>query len=87
MSLVPHLFEGAEPPDRDLFWRMRGQRALRRGDWKYVSVPGDDGPTTELYDLAADPSEQANLAGRRPEVAAELAAAWEAIDAGLLPYP
>jgi arylsulfatase A-like enzyme len=91
VSLVPYLLDGERPPERDLFWRMRGQAALRRGDWKYVSTvdhdDGADGPTDQLYDLASDPSEQANLASRAPARLAELKAAWQAIADELLPYP
>jgi arylsulfatase A-like enzyme len=83
-SLVEHLFRGKRPPERDLFWRMRGERALRRGDLKYVRLP--DLPDA-LYDIAADPREQANLAAARPADLAALRTAWEAIDATLLPYP
>jgi arylsulfatase A-like enzyme len=83
-SLVDHLFKGKRPPERDLFWRMRGERALRRGDLKYVRTPEI---ADSLYDIAADPREQANLASARPADLAALKAAWEAIDATLLPYP
>ena len=62
---------------------MRGQRALRRGDLKYVRLT--DGRDV-LYDVVADQHEQANLAGRRPADLAALRAAWEAVDAELLPY-
>ena len=81
-SLVPHLFGGEEVPERDLFWRTRSGRALRRGDLKYVRLGGTD----RLYDLGADVREQADLATRRPSDLAELRAAWEGIDATLLPY-
>ena len=83
VSLVDHLLHGKPVPRRDLFWRMKDQRALRRGDLKYVRrTNGAD----HLYDLEADVREQADLARRRPEDLAALRAAWEAIDAGLLPY-
>jgi arylsulfatase A-like enzyme len=82
-SLVGHLFRGEPVPERDLFWRMRGERALRRGNRKYVRTP--DG-ADRLHDLAADKHEQANLARRHPDELAALRAAWEAIDATLLPY-
>jgi arylsulfatase A-like enzyme len=62
---------------------MRGQRALRRGDLKYVRTSGT---TDRLYDLATDEREQADLAAKRPGDLAELRAAWEAVDATLLPY-
>lgn len=87
VTLAPYLLYGEELPIRDLFWRMRGQGALRRGDWKYVFTTAATGPSHQLYYLADDPSEQANLATRRPEVLAALRTAWEAINATLLPYP
>jgi arylsulfatase A-like enzyme len=83
-SLVGHLFRGDRLPDRDLFWRMRGERALRRGDLKYVRLA--DG-ADRLHDLAGDVRENANLAAHRPDELASLRAAWEAINATLLPYP
>lgn len=82
-SLVDHLLRGRPAPARDLFWRMRGERALRRGALKYHrSADGRD----HLYDLARDTLEQADLARRRPEELAALRAAWERTDATLLPY-
>ena len=83
-SLVGHLFRGTGAPERDLFWRMRGERALRRGDLKYVRLA--DG-ADRLHDLAGDVRENANVAAHRPDELASLRAAWEAIDATLLPYP
>jgi tetratricopeptide (TPR) repeat protein len=47
-------------------------RALRGRDWKYVSAP-----EPELYDLAADPGERVNLAGRQSERSADLRARLE----------
>lgn len=84
VSMVDHLFRGEDPPVRDLFWRMRGQRALRRGPIKYVRTT--DG-VDHLYDLSADQREQADLAGRRPAQLRALRRSWEAVDATLLPYP
>jgi arylsulfatase A-like enzyme len=83
VSLAGHLLRGEPVPRRDLFWRMRGERALRRGDLKYVRLA--DG-ADHLYDLGADVREQADLARGRPAELAALRAAWEAFDAGLLPY-
>jgi arylsulfatase A-like enzyme len=84
VSLVDHLLHGTPVPRRDLFWRMKEQRALRRGNLKYVRLR--DG-TDHLHDLTADAPELADLASRRPEDLVPLRAAWEAINAGLLPYP
>ena len=83
-SLAGYLLRGEELPERDLFWRVRANRALRRGDWKYYQ---DAARTDHLYNLAADQREQADLAPDRPELLAELKAAWETIANGLLPYP
>jgi arylsulfatase A-like enzyme len=82
-SLVPHLFEGRRVPPRDLFWRTRQGRALRRGNLKYVRLAGVD----HLYDLGVDVREQADLARKRPADLAALRSAWEAVDKTLLPYP
>ncbi|MGW7515539.1 sulfatase family protein [Streptomyces sp. NPDC054796] len=82
-SLAGYLLRGERAPERDLFWRVRGERALRRGDWKYYR--GKDG-TDHLYDLSADPRELADRATAQPERLARLRAAWEKTDAGLLPY-
>ncbi|MEU0744143.1 sulfatase-like hydrolase/transferase [Streptomyces sp. NPDC006134] len=82
-SLAGYLLRGEPLPERDLFWRVRGNRALRRGDWKYYrDADGRD----HLYHLAADAREQADLAADRPGLLAELRAAWEKVDATLLPY-
>ncbi|MFE0452455.1 sulfatase [Streptomyces sp. NPDC058914] len=83
-SLAGYLLRGEEVPERDLFWRVRGNRALRRGDWKYYQ---DSSGKDHLYNLAQDQREQADLAGDRPELLAELKAAWEKTASGLLPYP
>ncbi|MDV9174469.1 sulfatase-like hydrolase/transferase [Streptomyces sp. W16] len=83
-SLAGYLLRGEELPERDLFWRVEANRALRRGGWKYYQdEDGDD----HLFDLGADLREQADLALDKPELLAELKAAWEEIAGGLLPYP
>ncbi|THA67711.1 twin-arginine translocation pathway signal protein [Streptomyces sp. A0642] len=84
VSLAGYLLRGEEPKERDLFWRVRGERALRRGDWKYYR--GRNG-ADQLFHLASDQREQANRAAAEPELLADLRAAWERTDAGLLPYP
>ncbi|MFJ3637128.1 sulfatase-like hydrolase/transferase [Streptomyces sp. NPDC090112] len=84
VSLAGYLLRGERPAERDLFWRVRGERALRRGNWKYYrGKAGRD----QLFDLAGDVREQADKAAVEPARLAELRAAWESVNAGLLPYP
>jgi arylsulfatase A-like enzyme len=83
-SLAGYLLRGDEPPERDMFWRVRRERALRRGDWKYYRSPdGQD----RLFNLADDPREQADKSARQRELLGQLRTVWEEIDKGLLPYP
>ncbi|MFF8830318.1 sulfatase-like hydrolase/transferase [Streptomyces sp. NPDC015131] len=83
-SLAGHLLRGEDAPERPLFWRVRGERALRRGDWKYHR--GKDG-RDRLFHLASDQREQADRSAAEPALLAELRAHWERVDATLLPYP
>ncbi|MFI6881096.1 sulfatase [Streptomyces sp. NPDC050400] len=84
-SLAGYLLRGEElPAGRELFWRVRGERAVRRGKWKYYRGKGG---ADQLFDLTADRREQADRAADEPELLAELKAVWERTDATLLPYP
>ena len=79
MSLTRVLEAPGEAFERELFWRMkfRGQKAMREGCWKWLSLDGDE----FLYDLAHDTRERANLARREPGRIASMRARhaqWEA---------
>jgi hypothetical protein len=50
----------------------RHQRALRRGDWKYLKVDDHE----YLFDLSADERERANLARREPDRFAAMREDW-----------
>ena len=85
VSLLPVL-SGGELPGRVLGWEHEGHRAVRRGDWKLVSVHGRP---WELYDVGADRCESKDLASSQPERAAALEreySAW-ASRCGVLPWP
>jgi len=85
VSLMPVLTDAVHTFERPLHWRMnhRGQRALRRGKWKYLRVDGHD----YLFDLDADERERANRAAREPERLAALRADWEAWNATMPSIP
>ncbi len=101
VSLLPWLVDGADYPEHDLVWRISSQGALRRGRFKYLrdgrdrarlgnwprQFEPDQGFYEMLYDVTVDGREAANVARHHPEVLAELRAAWERVDAELLPYP
>jgi len=74
-----------ETPRRELFWRMkfRAQRAMRSGDWKYVSIEGNE----FLFNLAKDARERANFARREPARFRALKDAYEAWEATMPPIP
>jgi arylsulfatase A-like enzyme len=70
VDLMPLLTgKSSSLPSRNLFWRVKNQRAIRSGDWKYLKL-GDQPP--ELYNLAADIGEKNNLISREPERAEQL---------------
>ena len=70
-NLLP-LATGAsrEPVHEALFWHSAGYAAVRRGDWKLQRSEAP--PFRRLFNLAADPTEQADVAAANPAVVAEL---------------
>jgi len=76
VNLLPYLKgkKSNEDPVDTLCWRWLGWRAVRAGDWKWVSDPikGEIG----LFNLAKDVGEQNNLVQTQPEKAGEMEALW-----------
>ena len=77
IDLMPYLTGTAPPPEREIFWEMGQQTAVRRGDWKLVlngqlveGAPAED--QVHLADLAADMGERQNLHTAYPDLSAEL---------------
>jgi arylsulfatase A-like enzyme len=85
VSLAPVLRDPNHGFERPLYWRMnhRGQRALRRGDWKYLQVDGNE----YLFDIRADARERANLAQRQPERLQAMRQDWLAWEATVPAIP
>jgi arylsulfatase A-like enzyme len=95
VSLVPVL-KGGTIPDRDLFWHYphygnqggEPSSIIRSKDWKLIYYHEDG--RTELYNLANDIGEQAELAASHPEKVAELKKkldAWMKETGAKLPKP
>ena len=77
MDVWSAISAGAESPRQDVVYNVEMFRgAVREGDWKLVkSAPLPS--RLELFDIAKDPSETANLAGEHPEIVAKLEARIE----------
>jgi len=74
LDLREHLLEMANIPERSIYiagirWR---SNALRKGDWKLIATGSQENPTTELYNIAKDPSEKNNLAKQHPDLVEKL---------------
>ena len=86
-SLKPLLTGEGEFEDRPLFWEHEGNAAIRVGDRKLVRQ-GMRGQW-ELFDLAADRTEQRDLSGEFPQEVEALQSQWRrwARQANVLPKP
>lgn len=72
----------SELKDRNLFWRFKGQRAMRRGDFKMVQSGPDENPV--LFNLAEDPSESTPLGEAHKDRLTSMTAEWEAWEKDVL---
>jgi arylsulfatase A-like enzyme len=83
ISYLPTLLDKGEQQQHEhLYWEFYeqgGKQAVRMGDWKGVRLDVLTNPAAaiELYNLAADPSEHANVAGDHVEIAARLLSIME----------
>ena len=73
VDLSPLLFRKEELPQRNLYWRMRGNFAIRSGPWKLAQQNGN----RELFNLQSDLGETSDLSVQHPEKLAALQEAWE----------
>lgn len=75
-NIIPYLKgEGQEDPKDALYWRWMGQRAVRDGDWKWISSPKKE--VMGLFNLAEDQNEEKNLISTHPNKAKELEKLWQ----------
>lgn len=84
VDIVEHLSNKKPIPRRTLAWRAkRGDRvwrAIRHGDWKFVTRLEDGKSEQWLFDLKNDSAEQVDQSGNQPQRKAKLAsllADWE----------
>jgi arylsulfatase len=75
-SLVPALARDVPIPRDEIYFHHEGNRALRQGDWKLVSVRERE-DRWELYDLSRDRAEMHDLAAREPDRVRAMAARWK----------
>lgn len=61
----------------EMGWELMGRKAYRYGTWKIVEARPPYGiGKWQLFNLASDPLEQDDLAGKRPEIYQQLVAKW-----------
>ena len=71
-------------PHGDLFWKLNGQCAIVREQWKAVRFSGKPG-MPELYEMSKDIGEKNSVAGEKPEIVDTLNKAWDKWNATLPP--
>jgi len=77
MDISPVVLEGKRSARPEVFWEYDGQRAIRRGEWKYMENYRDGLGSAMvkeawLSNLKEDAVEKENFLGRAPEVTRDL---------------
>lgn len=63
LDLSPLLFDRNPLPERNFYWRIRGNWAVRSGPWKLTYANGESG----LFNLDTDIGETIDLSNKYPE--------------------
>ena len=63
-DMTPVLTGRRRSPRREMFWRRRGDKAARVGNWKWVESARGSG----LFDLSTDIGEQRDISNQKPNV-------------------
>jgi arylsulfatase B len=82
-DLIPKLHASTAELRAQHYWRIGAQAALREGDWKIHRPRNEKG--WRLHNLARDPGEDHDLAQSDPARVATLEAAWQKLDAEMVP--
>lgn len=82
-SMLPYLLARSErvhPEDQPISLELHGQRSVRQGEWKLLSLAQMGGPpgSWALYNLAEDPAEMHDVGDQYPERRQAMIAAWNA---------
>jgi len=85
LNVLPYIRQEKQgAPHGDLFWKLNGQCAIVRDQWKAVRFNGKS-HEPELYELGKDIGEKNNVAGEQPEMSDRLNKAWDEWNATLPP--
>jgi arylsulfatase A-like enzyme len=70
VNLMPYLSKGKTgDPHEAIYWRFRGQSAVREGKWKFYNLQEGE---RMLFDMESDAHENDNLIQQYPEIAKKL---------------
>lgn len=89
VSLLPSVREPTSRDSRTIFWEHETHAAVRKGDWKLVTLNATDDTAWVLYDLSDVRTETQDVAQQHPNRVNKLKTEWTAWakKANVLPWP